>query len=72
MEAFAKLERCQLTDARPLDDRLREMTSFGERQLSLERSQLLEIVAFWPDDRFGPEARVDATTGSSAYWPIGA
>ena len=43
MEAFAKLERCQLTDARPLDDRLREMTNFGERQLSLERSQILKI-----------------------------
>ena len=51
----------------PLDDRLREMTRFGERQLSLERSQLLEIVAFGSDDRFGPEARVDATTASSAY-----
>lgn len=43
MEALAKLERCQLTDARPLDDRLREMTNFGERQLSLERSQILKI-----------------------------
>ncbi len=46
MESFAKLERCQLTDARPLDDRLREMTSFGERQLSLERSQLCKILPF--------------------------
>ena len=50
-----------------LDDRLREMTRFGERQLSVERSQLFKMFTFCPDDRLGPEARVDATTASSAY-----
>jgi hypothetical protein len=29
------------------------MTHFGERQLSLEQSQLLEIFAFMSDDRLG-------------------
>ena len=30
----------------PLDDRLREMTRFGERQLSLERSQFFKVFTF--------------------------
>ena len=43
------------------------MTRFGERQLSLERSQLLEIFTFMSDDRLGLKAWVDAKTVSSAY-----
>ena len=47
MTATATLEsKSLLKRIDPLDDRLREMTRFGERQLSLERSQLLKIFAF--------------------------
>ena len=45
------------------------MTLFGERQLSLERSLPLEIVAFWPDDRLGRKLQVSRPAANDCSWP---